>query len=613
MNNRIAMTVLLTLLTVACSKEKPDSGNPGTSGVTSYMELDHPVGTPDSHKGRTNVSILTPVGDSYVEIGQEMLKTELPVYPRFLRTKDGRWLMFYHEGVWLTDKQTCEWAGRQCAIAESGDLKEWGNQRYIFPLQKNVNSTAYGDVITRAYSGAHPVRLANGDILVVAAYRRLSDFRHYVRDNGLAVRISSDEGRSWTMEQRINVGTCWEPRPLVLPSGRVILYYTDSCPYIEGVWSSPIVSSGVSYIYSDDNGKTWKPDNPLENHLWAFRQLRDSKNGVNCYTDQMPGVIKLNGSDRLVGVGESNMAPCSSSTTDFWVSIAYGDTDGTWGGPDSDNVLPASRRNALYKGAAPTIEQFPSGETILTYNSSDGKSNVFRMRIGDHLAENFSDEITVFGDEGTRRYGFWGSVLIDGHLMVAGVGGSGGSQGLGYKMKIGQFYLNHDITASSHSVTVDGNNSEWKSSDQALFVGSEGPLHATLRSSIKDGRLYFLAEAEGTDVGENDYVSIYLSSPSSARLSQGDICLKISPRGESRTSIFKTGWFTSELGCEYRTARDSRCYVAEISVPLSSVPSADGEILVNFGVNDNENRIQSLLPITDTDTSKWLKLYMKSS
>ena len=98
---------------------------------------------------------------------------------------------------------------------------------------------------------------------MVSEYRGLTDFRHRVKDNGLAIKTSSDEGKSWTMEKRINVGTCWEPRPLVLPSGRVIIYYTDSCPYIEGVWSSPVISSGVSYIYSDDNGKTWKPDKPL--------------------------------------------------------------------------------------------------------------------------------------------------------------------------------------------------------------------------------------------------------------------------------------------------------------------------------------------------------------
>ena len=605
------LTAFLPIFTLlCCTKGTSVDGPAGKLTVTSYKDLDHPVSTPDSHKGRTAFSMLTPVGDSYIELGSDMLETELPIYPRFIKTSDGRYLMFYHEGVWDSSKKSCEWAGRQCAMVESVDLKEWSGHKYIFPIQKNVNSTAYGDVITRAYSGAHPVRLANGDILVVSAYRCLTDFRHRVKDNGLAIKTSSDEGKSWTMEKRINVGTCWEPRPLVLPSGRVIIYYTDSCPYIEGVWSSPVISSGVSYIYSDDNGKTWKPDNPLKDHLWAYRQFRDSKDGVNCYTDQMPGVIKLNGSNTLVGVGESNMAPCSSTTTDFYVSIAYSNNDGSWGEPDARDEMPAKRRNKFCKGTAPTIEIFPSGETVLTYNFTDGKSNVFRMRMGDHLAENFSDEIIVFGDEGTRRYGFWGAVLIDGHLMIAGIGGSGGANGIGYKMKLGQFYLNHDITASSHPVNVDGKNDEWLKTDEALFVGSDSPLHATLRCSKNGNRLYFLAEVDGTVPEGNDYISVYLSSPAKSSLSSGDICMKISPMGTSRTSVFDgRGWITEDVDCSWKTAVGSNCYAAEFSLPTDNLPAEQGEILVNFGVNGNDNKFQSLKPTTDTDTSEWLKIH----
>lgn len=594
------------LLCAGCEKNPSHDDSPAQ--VTPYYKLNKGDDAVDSHAGATDRSMLTFVGGSFVAPGSESLKLEMPVYPRFIKTNDGRYLMFYHNGTYNYDTGSVSWAGTYCCYAESADLKKWTYVKEVFPIQEKVNSVAYGDVFTRTYAGPHPVRLADGNILVVASYRNSGDFRHRVKDNGLAVKISRDEGRTWSMEQRINVGTNWEPRPIVLPSGRVIIYYTDSCPFIEKVWSQSIVSSGVSYIYSDDNGVTWKPDNPLDNHLWAFRQLRDEKNGVRCYTDQMPGVIKLNGSNRLVGCGESNMAKCSDSNTNYWISLAYSEEDGTWGDPDASGVMPRERCNALFKGAAPTIEQFTSGETVLTYNSSDGKSNVFRMHMGDHQARNWGDQMDVFFGSNNEKYGFWGSVLCDGHIMVAGVGGSGGgSQGKGYKMKIGHFYLNHDISASSHAVNVDGDNADWKDTDQALFVGSDSDLHATLRCSASGGRMCFLAEVDAEQATEADYIGVYLASASGHELAAGDIYLKISPKGESRFCTFKKGWFTEDLSVQTASKIGEDCYIAEFSLPLSVLPKGE-RVKVNFAVSDNKSSVQSLLPTLVTDTSKWLEI-----
>ena len=599
MIQRAGLILSACVLLLSCGHKADTPADGGPSGITPYYRLNQ--GEDLSLEHNTDLSVLTFVGDSWILAGRDATQMDMPIYPRFIKTTDGRYLMFFHAG------NASSWAGEYCAYAQSSDLVNWSFCRQIFPINRNVQGH-YDNVITRYYAGAHPLRLADGRLMVVASYRGSADMRHNLLDNGLALKFSSDEGESWSQEVRINVGTNWEPRPLLLPGGRVIIYYTDSRPYVENVWNSAIVSTGVSYIYSDDNGKTWLPDDPLNNHIGAFRQLRDSKNGQKVYTDQMPGVICLKGNSILVGTGEANQAPCSSTSTNFHISLAYSGPDYDWGSPDADGNLPADRVNAAFKGAAPTIEQFPSGEVVLTYNNN----NTFYMRTAGESARGFSDEERFFGTEGIMGRGFWGSVLPDGHVLVAGVGGSGGASGLGYSLQVGQYYLNHDIYSASHPVTLDGNNGEWPSSGQALFVGSRDKMHATLRSSVKDGRLYFLAEVENpswTHGSPSAYVSVYLASSGSGVLADGDLCLKLSFDGSVRASKWQNGWrnASAEVPCSVKEGTDWS--LAEFSIPLSACPSGAAESLkINFGVGDSIS-LQSVLPIADTSTQKWLTLY----
>ena len=600
MARKTELFLLLFFGLLSCGHEADDPVAVRSEGITPYHQLNQ--GEDVSLEHHTSLSQLTFVGGSWTLAGREATQMDMPIYPRFIKTTDGRYLMFFHAG-------TAEsWAGTYCAYAESADLVNWRYCKQIFPIQRNVQGH-YDNVITRYYAGVHPLRLADGRMMAVASYRGSDDMRHKLLDNGLAIKFSSDEGASWSQEMRINVGTNWEPRPLLLPTGRIVIYYTDSRPYVEKVWNSAIISSGVSYIYSDDNGKTWLPEDALNDHPGAFRQLRDSKNGQNVYTDQMPGVICLKGSSLLVGTGESNMAPCSSSVTNYHVSLAYSGPNYDWGSPETDGSLPADRVNAAFKGAAPTIEQFPSGEVVLTYNNN----NIFYMRTADDRARNFSDEVRFFGTEGIMGKGFWGSVLPDGHVLVAGVGGSGGASGLGYSLQIGQYYLNHDIYAAAHPVKVDGNNAEWPSSGQALFVGSRDKMHATLRASVKESRLYFLAEVENpswSHGGSEAYVSVYLTSSGAGSLAEGDICLKIAFDGTVRVSKWQNGWRNASAEVPCCIQDGSGWSLAEFSIPLSACPSAaSGAFKINFGIGDSIS-LQSVRPI-ETSTEKWLSLYIK--
>ncbi|MBQ7268394.1 MAG: exo-alpha-sialidase [Bacteroidales bacterium] len=579
--------------------------------ITPYWMLNAGNGELNSHAGQTSRSMLTYVGNSYVELGEDVTTLPMPSYPRFIRTKDHRWLLFYHNGIYTESTEKYTWAGTECYILESSDMKHWHSPRKIFARDYNVSSP-YGDTFQRIYAGAHPLRLPDGRLMVVASYRRSGDFRHRIKDNGLVFKFSSDEGRTWSAGQYINVGTTWEPRPIVLSSGRVVVYYTDSRPYVEGVWDNAVVSSGVSYIYSDNNGLTWQPSNALEDHLWAFRQVRDQKNGTKIYTDQMPGVIALNGSRQLVGCGEANFAKADATTSNYWVSMAYSDGSGNWGSPDADGVMPSDRVNQKFKGAAPTIEQFPSGEIVLTYNSN----NIFYRVFGDETGRNFADPVRMFGASSAdypMGHGFWGSCLADGHVLLAGTAGEGGAKGKGFFIEVGQHYLNHNIRASSRQVTVDGRNGDWSTSDQALFLGSAGDMHATLRASVCGGMLYFLAELENAALSASDYVRIYLANASKSAIASGDVYLQSTLGGTLSCCKWGGSWASASLSAASAVSRGDGVAVVEFSVPLSQLPASGSALLVNFAVQDSNDGFQSLLPVpggtaASKNTSSWMKL-----
>lgn len=601
---------LLSFFCVIACDRNDDGPKPSRSdSVTPCYELNQGDDEPNSHAGQTSSSILTPIGGTYQRLDKSITQMDMPVYPHFTKTAEGDYLMFYHKGNYNTTTGSSSWAGVSCSYMRSPDGINWTFEKEIFPIGKNVQGH-YDNIITRYYAGAHPALLPNGDIIVFASYYGSSDMRHRIKDNGLAYRISHDNGHSWTQEARLNVGTCWEPWPVVLRSGRIVVYYTDSCPYIEGVWSSAIISSGVSYVYSDDNGKTWKPDDLLNDHLWAFRRLRDEKNGTKAYTDQMCGVINLVGSDRQVICAESNYASCSSSTTDYWVDLGYTDNQGNWMPVNADNELPADRVNKAFKGAAPTLDQFVSGETVATYNRSRNGSNFYYYHLGDENARNWGDMTEVFHGESPIGYGFWGSTFCDGHIMLAGVGGSGGKNGTGYPMQVGLFYLNHNITASSHPVKVDGGNNDWLKSDQALFVGSNSPMHATLRCSVSSSTAYFLAEVEGGACAPGDCVTIYLTDPGENGLKLGDLSLTLDCDGNSSSSVFKPGWYKQDVNMEASVSKGKGFYVAEFSVPRSALPEAGGRLKVNFAVNDSGDGLQSIRPVAKPDTSNWIEIIL---
>lgn len=595
------------VLLLACEKQpggesgnKPDGGRRQTLTLTDIKDLNNIGGEPADHRAYISRSILTPIAGTYVQLASNVTNEEKPIYPRFTRTGDGKYVMFYHGGNAST------WAGNECEYLISDDMISWGNYKKLFTA--TAITDCEGKANKRGYAGPHPLLLANGEIMIVCSTRAISNFRERIPDNGLAIRFSKDGGYTWGEETIVFVGTNWEPMPVQLASGRIQIYYTDSKKIVgSSAFGSgnEVISSGSSYIYSDDNGKTWLPSNPSE-HIRAFAQVRYKDGSTNIMTDQMPAVIELAGSRKLAAAAESFIGGASYKT---YISLAYSDDDGKWGDPDASGVLPSDRVDRFCSGCAPYLVQFPSGETVLSYNDN----SVFYMRQGDADGRNYGDAIKVFSQTAATGKGFWGSLYCsDSHRMVAGVGGSNGV------LQVGQFYLNHAIKAASHAVNVDGNNNEWKKSDEALYICSLGDTKATVRCSHDTDNLYFLFEITDKDISKDDYVQLFLSDPQKQALSGTSIRVKASYSGLKTAGPYAGGWQEKSIGAKVSSSYDGtpamnsdedHGYLVEISVPKSSVAINNGMVLANFALFDIKNGGEdAILPTADKSTEKWIPI-----
>ncbi len=545
---------IIPFLLFACEKPESGSGNEGggESGyVTTWRSLEGGEASLNSHAGAVSRSNITLIGGTYVQIPGEQLmmlsEDTGVVYPRFVKTGAGDYLMFYHYG----NKST--WAGNYCSYARSSDLVNWKFEGKLFKTQPGQSSReADGKPFTRVFAGADLCTLPDGRIMVVASFRG-ADFRHRIKDNGLAIRFSSDNGKTWTEDKLVYVGTNWEPKPLVLPDGTIQIYYTDSRPFIENIWKRSVVSSGSSYIWSEDGGRSWKPSNPEVNHVTAFKERRIAARDTVVYTDQMPAVICLNGTTRLAAAMEADRGQerGDSLYSDMYVSLAWSGDNYDWGTPDANGRIPSDRADWYTKGAAPYLAQFLSGETVLTYNAS----NIFYYRIGNEGARNFGAQQRVFpGDSPTGR-GFWGSVYITGpQTMVAGVGGTSTVK----MMQVGQFWLNHDIEARQMSVKTDGSASEWKHKE-ALLCGSSSDSHVILRAAKDAQKLHLLVEVEGTGAYAKVELGVGGSLKSTVLQSYG-----------LNSSDFRGAEAQSISG----TTRDGvNGFTSELSIPLSEFGS----------------------------------------
>jgi hypothetical protein len=349
------------------------------------------------------------------------MESSYPRYPRIKKMKNGDYILFYHNGSANNN------IGRRCVYALSKDLKTWSNKGEIFNSYDIIDSK--GNKNIHCYANCDGLVLSNGDILAVASCRANSGYRDLPEDAGIELRRSTDNGVTWSEPVKIYQGVNWEPFLLELPTGELHCYFTDSSRTgLEGHGTD----TGTAMVVSTDGGKTWKPD--FSSSPYYVLRMRWEKNGIVGYNHQMPSVVRLNDNKGLAAAVETN-------NSGYHISLCYSDKD-KWEYLAADQEGPVDSNNCVFSGMGPYLGQLPSGETVLSYESS----SKYTLKIGDATARNFGSAYQPFSG------GYWGSFcIIDSHTLV----------GTNIKAKEGpvqmaQFVLNHRIDAVKRKVTIDG-------------------------------------------------------------------------------------------------------------------------------------------------------------
>jgi hypothetical protein len=199
--------------------------------------------------------------------------------------------------------------------------------------------------------------------------------------------------------------------------------------------------------------------------------------------------------------GKGIVYACESLVTAEKISIVYSSMEKNWNYPEFtvDSVGPGEDRrwNASgdTKGYAPYLIQMPSGETVLSFNTSNSVAGSFLVGLGNDEAKDFGGFRSPFTLENGA---YWGSLHAKySHTVIASAMASVGANELGGEDLKGIFYtegqLNHTIEAVKQTIKLDGLNKDWKD-DSVFFVGSDSQAQATIRLAYDDEYLYILTE-----------------------------------------------------------------------------------------------------------------------
>ncbi len=217
------------------------------------------------------------------------------------------------------------------------------------------------------------------------------------------IQKSTDNAISWREEKILyEAGSsfkdgCWEPSMLQLPSGEIQLFFSD-----EGIYTTSN-EQNISMLRSYDNGSNWS----AKPRIISFR--KGSRDG-------MPVPIWVKKEKKIVitieDPGNKNFKPYTirSSTNGQWQKIIEGN--------DKERMyaLTIPIADSIYAGA-PYLRQLSTGETILSYQSTEGRQTnkdnnaIMRVAIGDHEAKKFDHVSTPFTmPEG--YHALWNSLCV---------------------------------------------------------------------------------------------------------------------------------------------------------------------------------------------------------
>ena len=267
-----------------------------------------------------------------------------------------------------------------------------------------------------AYGGAanpEVTVLANGWIAVVFNDRPNDRVHSY----GIRLTVSQDNGESWSEARLIyEAGTesgvgCWEPVLLELPWGELQLYFANEKPYPDST------EQEISMLRSWDSGETWGDPERV-----SYRARRRDGMPVPVFLNDGRGIAMAIEDNGLSGAFKPVIV--YTPVEDNWQSgVVTGESERRWGAL-------ATPLNAVFYAGAPYLRQFPTGETVLSFQSAEGRErpgvlDFSRMAVyvGDREARDFVNRSFPFDVPGDAS-GLWNSLFIKNATTVTAISGT---------------------------------------------------------------------------------------------------------------------------------------------------------------------------------------------
>ena len=304
--------------------------------------------------------------------------------------------------------------GRLLACCESGGIKisfssnkgqSWTTPKLIAPNSNNTPNCV-PDLI----------QLSDGTIIVGYNPRPSTPYtedRHF----GIRLRRSTNNGKTWSDEIFVYDADytfengCWEPSFLELPNGELQLYFADESPY------TTTGEQQISLCRSFDGGLTW-----TEPQRISYR---------SGFRDGMPVPVLLSDGKNIVVAIEDNGW---SDIKDFLPTTVRTPLSNNWKNGTYVNGTSSQRDCSINynycpmaKGGAPYLRTLPSGETVLSHQSTYGDGDNMKMYVyvGNKQAKDFKAMSRPFY-QGTTKGSWWNSLAVIDTGIVMAVGGLDG-------------------------------------------------------------------------------------------------------------------------------------------------------------------------------------------
>lgn len=203
-------------------------------------------------------------------------------------------------------------------------------------------------------------QLQNGDIIIACNYRPV---KAEIAPYTIVIRRSLDNAKTWLSPQNLYtaaprfVDGCWEPSFLQLPNGELQVYFANENPYKKSD------EQEISMVSSLDNGITWSQN------LKTVSFRKDRRDGMpvpQIIGDEIVMIIEDNNIDRF------KPYTVRTKISDNWSKPVLANSS------NRDYSLVKHVQDSIYMGA-PYFIKLPNGETLISYQTNENRSNNWEL------------------------------------------------------------------------------------------------------------------------------------------------------------------------------------------------------------------------------------------